>query len=60
LLTFDFEALVDRLVGNRALAPTVLDNSLGDMPQQLQPLAKLVAADNAAGAEDQAHRIRKS
>ena len=45
-------------MGDERLAGRVLDGFLGDMPRQIQTLARFVEGGNAREIEDQAHRIK--
>ena len=55
---FDMTSLLGRLMGDERLAGRVLDGFLGDMPRQIQTLARFVEGGNAREIEDQAHRIK--
>ena len=58
LAPFDEAALVERLMGDRDLASTILAGFLEDMPKQLEALRSSVAAGDALAARTCAHRIK--
>jgi len=57
-VVFDQEAMLKRLMGDEVLAQTVIEGFLQDIPQQIQELKGLLADEDAAAAELQAHTIK--
>src|ERR1051326_504047 len=55
---FDETALLNRLMGDRDIARTVVGSFLEDIPRQLAALGARLAARDAAGAMLHAHRIK--
>jgi CheY-like chemotaxis protein len=58
LAVFDLETMLKRLLGDKNLARIVLEGFLQDIPQQMQALQEMLAGDDAAAAERQAHSIK--
>jgi CheY-like chemotaxis protein/HPt (histidine-containing phosphotransfer) domain-containing protein len=58
LPVFDRAAFLGRIMGDEELAIVIIDSFLGDIPGQIETLAKAVAAGNAQGVEQQAHKIK--
>jgi HPt (histidine-containing phosphotransfer) domain-containing protein len=57
---FNPEALLDRLMGDRQLAGTILKGFLGDVPSQLNNLRTRLAEKDGPGARLQAHALKGS
>jgi PAS domain S-box-containing protein len=55
---FDADALLKRLMGDRALAEIVIDGCLKDLPTQLKSLRWRVGAADIAGVRLQAHALK--
>jgi PAS domain S-box-containing protein len=51
-------ALVDRLMGDRALAAVIVLGFLGDVPKQLDALRGFLAAGDARAVQRQAHTVK--
>jgi PAS domain S-box-containing protein len=58
LNTFDAEALLRRLMGDRGMAGIVLKGFLQDVPSQLNHLSTRLAEADAPGVRRQAHALR--
>ena len=57
-VTFNIDALLARLMGDRQLAGTVLNGFLQDVPAQLDKLRRQVDAGDAPGTRLQAHTLK--
>jgi len=57
-VVFDLQTMLQRLLGDRALARTVIGGFLQDIPRQLQVLQEQLAEEDAAAAERQIHTIK--
>jgi len=57
-MVFDEAALVERLMGDRDVARTIVRGFLDDMPKQLASLESYLAAGDAAAVQRQAHTIK--
>ena len=55
---FDLEAMLKRLLEDKALACIVIEGFLQDIPQQMQELKEVLAGDDVATAERQVHTIK--
>lgn len=55
---FDADTMMERMMNDRALAATVIDSFLSDIPCQIEALQQYLAAADAAGTERQAHAIK--
>jgi PAS domain S-box-containing protein len=58
LAVFNQEELLDRLMGDQALASKVVTGFLNDVPQQLSTLKMRLEAGDANGAKLQAHTLK--
>jgi len=58
--SFDSEAFLKRLMGNRQLAGKIIKGFLGDVPSQLNNLQKRFDAADETGARVQAHTLKGS
>lgn len=58
LPVFDEQALLERIMGDRALASTVIRGFLSDVPSQLAALGQRLAEHDAAGARLRAHTLK--
>lgn len=57
---FDRKAFLDRLMGDEALAVTVMRGFLADIPEQIQALNTFVTEGKAPEAGAQAHQIKSA
>ncbi len=57
-LVFDYPAISERLMGDKALIQTIVDAYLADMPLQIEQLKSFVQDENTAQAAAQAHKIK--
>ncbi|MEW6520523.1 MAG: response regulator [Thermodesulfobacteriota bacterium] len=57
-VVFDLQTMLQRLLDDRALARTVIEGFLQDIPRQLQVLQEQLAGEDAAVAERQIHTIK--
>jgi PAS domain S-box-containing protein len=57
-VVFDRVALLERLMGDEALARTILEGFLDDIPRQIHALRACLDAGNVTGAGRQAHTIK--
>jgi signal transduction histidine kinase/HPt (histidine-containing phosphotransfer) domain-containing protein/ActR/RegA family two-component response regulator len=57
-LAFDEAALMDRLMGDRALAYTIIHGFLDDIPKELAELERHLVAHDIIAGERQAHGIK--
>ncbi len=55
---FDAQALLERIMGDRALAASVVGGFLADTPSQLAALGQRLAEHDAAGARLRAHTLK--
>jgi signal transduction histidine kinase/CheY-like chemotaxis protein/HPt (histidine-containing phosphotransfer) domain-containing protein len=55
---FDRAALLKRLLGDEALAATIIEGFLADIPQKVQAIKELVGNENLKDAELLAHTVR--
>jgi len=55
---FDRKALINRVMGDEALAATLIDSFLNDVPKQIHALRYYVEIEDLALAGAQAHQIK--
>jgi CheY-like chemotaxis protein/HPt (histidine-containing phosphotransfer) domain-containing protein len=55
---FNRPALLERLMGDQALAGTIVQRFLADMPRRMKALRDYLEAGDAVGAEREAHTIK--
>ena len=58
IIVFDQAAVIERLMGDRDLAKTILAGFIDDIPLQIQALNALLSAGDILGVKNKAHTIK--